>query len=133
MKIQYKNSTKSSLKNTKDEIKQNNISNIDKISVNSIHGKTKKQKPLNLCYNQNKYDAYFITPRNISKKDVKNLSSTKSTKINIKTGNMTKNKSFNTNKTGKYNNIRLFNSNITILNYNIIIFNLRTIIEYLNK
>ena len=114
-KIQYKNSTKSSLKNTKDEIKQNNISNIDKISVNSIHGKNKKQKPLNLCYNQNKYDAYFITPRSISKKDVKNLSSTKSTKINIKTGNITKNKSFNTNKTVKYNNIK---NNLIYMNNN---------------
>ena len=114
-KIQCKNSTKSSLKCAKDEIKQNNITNIDKISVNSIQRKNKKQKPLNLCYNQNKYDAYFITPRSISKKDVKNLSSTKSTKININMGNMTKNKSFNTNKTGKYNNIK---NNLIYMNNN---------------
>ena len=80
-KIQSKNINKSSLKDTKDEIKQNNISNIDKISVNSNKGKTKKQKPLNLCYNQKKYDSYFITPRSINKKDVKHLSSTKCTKI----------------------------------------------------
>ena len=92
-KLQYKLSNKSSLKNTKDEIKLNNK---DKIFVNHIQTKNKKQKPLNLCYNQNKYDAYFNTPRNINKKnDVKNLSSNKTKKINISTGPIEKNKSFN--------------------------------------
>ena len=43
-KLQYKLSNKSSLKNTKDEIKLNNK---DKIFVNHIQKKNKKQKPLN--------------------------------------------------------------------------------------
>ena len=114
-KIQSKNINKSSLKDTKDEIKQNNISNFDKISVNSNKGKTKKQKPLNLCYNQKKYDSYFITPRSINKKDVKHLSSTKCTKININTGNIIRNKSFNTNKNNKDNNIK---NNLIYMNNN---------------
>ena len=114
-KIQSKNINKSSLKDAKDEIKQNNISNIDKISVNSNKGKTKKQKPLNLCYNQKKYDAYFITPRSINKKEVKHLSSTKCTKIDINTGNIIRNKSFNTNKTNKDNKIK---NNLIYMNNN---------------
>ena len=108
-KFQYKISNKSSLKNTKDEIKMNNIniSNKEKISMKTIKGKNQKQKPLNLYYNQNKYNAYFITPRSINKrKDGKNLSSTKSTKVNINTGSIIKNKSFNVNKNNKNNNIK---------------------------
>ena len=108
-KFQYKISNKSSLKNTKDEIKMNNIniSNKEKISMKTIKGKNQKQKPLNLYYNQNKYNAYFITPRSINKrKDGKNLSSTKNTKVNINTGSIIKNKSFNVNKNNKNNNIK---------------------------
>jgi hypothetical protein len=75
--------------------------------MNTIKGKNQKQKPLNLCYNKNKYNAYFITPRSINKrKDGKNLSSTKSTKVNINTGSIIKNKSFNVNKNNKNNNIK---------------------------
>ena len=103
-KFQYKISNKSSLKNTKDEIKMNNIniSNKEKISMKTIKGKNQKQKPLNLYYNQNKYNAYFITPRSINKRK----SSTKSTKVNINTGSIIKNKSFNVNKNNKNNNIK---------------------------
>ena len=112
-KLQYKLSNKSSLKNTKDEIKLNNK---DKIFVNPIQTKNKKQKPLNLCYNQNKYDAYFNTPRNINKKnDVKNLSSNKTKKINISTGPIEKNKSFNNTKSNQSNIIK---NNLIYLNNN---------------
>ena len=112
-KLQYKLSNKSSLKNTKDEIKLNNK---DKIFVNHIQTKNKKQKPLNLCYNQNKYDAYFNTPRNINKKnDVKNLSSNKTKKINISTGPIEKNKSFNNTKSNQSNIIK---NNLIYLNNN---------------
>ena len=112
-KLQYKLSNKSSLKNTKDEIKLNNK---DKIFVNHIQTKNKKQKPLNLCYNQNKYDAYFNTPRNINKKnDVKNLSSNKTKKINISTGPIEKNKSFNNTKSNPSNIIK---NNLIYLNNN---------------
>ena len=112
-KLQYKLSNKSSLKNTKDEIKLNNK---DKIFVNPIQTKNKKQKPLNLCYNQNKYDAYFNTPRNINKKnDVKNLSSNKTKKINISTGPIEKNKSFNNTKSNPSNIIK---NNLIYLNNN---------------
>ena len=112
-KLQYKLSNKSSLKNTKDEIKLNNK---DKIFVNPIQTKNKKQKPLNLCYNQNKYDAYFNTPRNINKKnDVKNLSSNKTKKINISTGPIEKNKSFNNTKSNQSNIIK--NNLIYLNNY----------------
>ena len=112
-KLQYKLSNKSSLKNTKDEIKLNNK---DKIFVNHIQTKNKKQKPLNLCYNQNKYDAYFNTPRNINKKnDVKNLFSNKTKKINISTGPIEKNKSFNNTKSNPSNIIK---NNLIYLNNN---------------
>ena len=112
-KLQYKLSNKSSLKNTKDEIKLNNK---DKIFVNHIQTKNKKQKPLNLCYNQNKYDGYFNTPRNINKKnDVKNLSSNKTKKINISTGPIEKNKSFNNTKSNQSNIIK---NNLIYLNNN---------------
>lgn len=106
-KFQYKNNNKQSFKATKDEIKKINNDNKDRISVNSNKEQTKKQKPLNLCYNQNKFDAYYITPRNINKrKSDKNLSSNKRTKININTGPISKNKSFVTNKTNKNNIIK---------------------------
>ena len=71
---------------------------------------------MNLCYNQNKYDAYFNTPRNINKKnDVKNLSSNKTKKINISTGPIEKNKSFNNTKSNQSNIIK---NNLIYLNNN---------------
>ena len=103
-KFQYKNSNKSSLKNTKDEIKKIKNGNNDRKSVNSNN---KKQKPLNLYYNQNKYDTYFITPRTVNKrKSDKNLSSNKAKGMIINTGQINKNKSFVTNKTNKNNIIK---------------------------
>ena len=103
-KFQYKNNNKSSLKNTKDEIKKIKNGNNDRKSVNSNN---KKQKPLNLYYNQNKYDTYFITPRTINKrKSDKNLSSNKAKGMIINTGQINKNKSFVTNKTNKNNIIK---------------------------
>ena len=103
-KFQYKNSNKSSLKTTKDEIKKIKNSNNDRKSVNSNN---KKQKPLNLYYNQNKYDTYFITPRTVNKrKSDKNLSSNKAKGMIINTGQINKNKSFVTNKTNKNNIIK---------------------------
>ena len=103
-KFQYKNSNKSSLKTTKDEIKKIKNGNNDRKSVNSNN---KKQKPLNLYYNQNKYDTYFITPRTVNKrKSDKNLSSNKAKGMIINTGQINKNKSFVTNKTNKNNIIK---------------------------
>ena len=115
-KFQYKISNKSALKNTKEEIKQS-ITNNNKgvTSVNSIKEKTKKQKPLNLYYNQNKFDEYMVTPRNINKsKNGKNISSNKSNKIIINTGPITKNRSFVTNN-NKDNNIK---NNLIYMNNN---------------
>ena len=113
-KLQYKQNNKTSFKNTKDDIK---INNNDKILVNPIQAKNKNQKPLNLCYNQNKYDAYFTTPRNLNKKTVvKNLSSNKNIKINnISSGPINKNKSFNNTKSNQSNAIK---NNLIYLNNN---------------
>jgi hypothetical protein len=75
---------------------------LDKINVNIISEKSKirrlsQQKPTNIYYNQNKFESYFITPRNFNKiKKEKNSSSTKSTKI--ATASMGKSKSFSSNK-----------------------------------
>ena len=99
-KFEIKNINQSSMKNIKQEIIKINKNNQNKMPTNSIKEKAKKQKPLNLYYNQNKYDNFFITPRNIKKrKSDKNLSSNKSNKILINTGAIVKNKSFVTNKT----------------------------------
>ena len=120
-KNEYNNNKKNSKSNEKiqyikDNKKQISNKNKDIITVNSNKEKAKKQKPLNLCYNQNKYDAYFITPRSINKrKSEKNLSSNKSTKIIINTGQVTKNKSFITNKNNKTNNIK---NNLIYVNNN---------------
>ena len=106
-KFHYKNNNKSSTKNTKDEIKKIKNSNNDRKSVNSKKENDKNQKYLNLNYNQNKYDAYFITPRTVNKrKSDKNLSSNKAKGMIINTGQINKNKSFVTNKTNKNNIIK---------------------------
>ena len=106
----------------KNQIKNEEIKTFDlnivenKINENNLNGKIKirkvsQQKPTNICYNQNKNEAYFITPRNINKvKNDKNLSSTKSTKVN--TNSIGKAKSFSSKKV-KYNN-----SNLIYLNKN---------------
>ena len=62
---------------------------------------------MNLNYNQNKYDAYFITPRTVNKrKSYKNLSSNKNKAMIINTGQIAKNKSFVTNKVNKNNIVK---------------------------
>ena len=64
---------------------------------------------MNLNYNQNKYDAYFITPRTVNKrKSYKNLSSNKNKAMIINTGQIAKNKSFVTNKVNKNNIVKLY-------------------------
>ena len=111
-KLEYKNINQSSTKNVKEEISQINKNNKYRISNNSIKEKNKKQKPLNLYYNQNRYDTYFITPRGIKKrKSDKNLSSNKNNKISINTGPISKNKSFVTNKTNNIKNDLIFMNN----------------------
>ena len=98
----------------------------DRINVKIINDKSKirkmsQQKPANLYYNQFKFDAFFVTPRNINKvKNDKNLSSTKSTKIN--THSMGKAKSFSSNKTNNSNKATINNNNNKNIN-NIIYFN----------
>ena len=110
-KFQNKQINKTSLKNTKDE-----INNKEKTSMNPNQEKIKKQKPLNLCYNKNKFDAYFTTPRNMNKKnDVKNLSSNKNNKINVSNGPINKNKSFNNTKS---NQSSIIKNNLIYLNNN---------------
>ena len=114
-KINKKKNNKN-IKIKNEEIKTIEYNNklIDKINVNIINDKQKTrkyshQKPTNIYYNQNKYEAFFITPRNINKiKNDKNISSTKSTKIN--TRSIGKAKSFSSNKT-KTNNLIYLNSN----------------------
>ena len=97
---------------------------LDKINVNIISEKSKirrlsQQKPTNIYYNQNKFESYFITPRNFNKiKKEKNLSSTKSTKI--ATASMGKSKSFNSNKIKNPNNYNNKNDNHVINKYKII-------------
>jgi len=97
---------------------------LDKINVNIISEKSKirrlsQQKPTNIYYNQNKFESYFITPRNFNKiKKEKNSSSTKSTKI--ATASMGKSKSFNSNKIKNPNNYNNKNDNHVINKYKII-------------
>lgn len=97
---------------------------LDKINVNIISEKSKirrlsQQKPTNIYYNPNKFESYFITPRNFNKiKKEKNSSSTKSTKI--ATSSMGKSKSFNSNKMKNPNNYNNKNDNHVINKYKII-------------
>ena len=98
----------------------------DRINVKIINDKSKirkmsQQKPANLYYNQFKFDTFFVTPRNINKvKNDKNLSSTKSTKIN--THSMAKAKSFSSNKTNNNNKATHNNNNNNNNNVNNIIY-----------
>ena len=97
---------------------------LDKINVNIISKKSKirrlsQQKPTNIYYNQNKFESYFITPRNFNKiKKEKNSPSTKSTKI--ATASMGKSKSFSSNKMKNPNNYNNKNDNHAINKYKII-------------
>ena len=97
---------------------------LDKINVNIISEKSKirrlsQQKPTNIYYNPNKFESYFITPRNFNKiKKEKNSSSTKSTKI--ATSSMGKSKSFNSNKMKNPNNYNNKNDYHVINKYKII-------------
>jgi len=97
---------------------------LDKINVNIISQKSKirrlsQQKPTNIYYNPNKFESYFITPRNFNKiKKEKNSSSTKSTKI--ATASMGKSKSFSSNKMKNPNNYNNKNDNHAINKYKII-------------
>ena len=114
-------------KNKNEEIKTIDFNNQlnDRINVKIVNDKSKirkmsqqKQKPPNIYYNQFKFDAFFVTPRNINKaKNDKNLSSTKSTKIN--THSMAKAKSFSSNKNNnnKINNYTNVNGIIYFNNY----------------
>ena len=97
---------------------------LDKINVNIISEKSKirrlsQQKPTNVYYNQNKFESYFITPRNFNKiKKEKNSSSTKSTKI--ATVSMGKSKSFSSNKMKNPNNYNNKKDNHLMNKYKII-------------
>ncbi len=114
-------------KNKNEEIKTIDFNNQlnDRINVKIVNDKSKirkmshqKQKTPNIYYNQFKFDAFFVTPRNINKaKNDKNLSSTKSTKIN--THSMAKAKSFSSNKNNnnKINNYTNVNGIIYFNNY----------------
>ena len=91
-------------------------------NVNIINDKIKLRKgshpkPFNIYYNQyiqTKNEGYYITPRNINKvNNDKNLSSTKSTKIN--TNSIGKAKSFSSKRINKPKNI---NNNLIYLNKN---------------
>ena len=103
---------------------ENNTLFENKINVNKINEKSKlrrsQQKHTNIYHNKNKFETYFITPRNFKKiKKEKNFSSTKSTKI--ATASIGKAKSFSSNKISKVNKIsNTKNNNHDINNYKII-------------
>ena len=98
-----------------------NYTNHKKINY-SKKGKASQQKPIMLCYDQIKYDSYFVTPKNFNKLAKGKVStSNKTTKIiknNTSIGrcqnnnNNNDNSNNNTNKTVKNN---LFNDNYNIL------------------
>ena len=108
-------------KNISDGIKTFDYNPVEnRINVNLINDKinlrkNSHQKAINLYYIQNKNEGYFITPRNINKiNNDKNLSSTKSTKIN--TNSIGKAKSFSSKKINKTKYIK--NNNLIYLNKN---------------
>ena len=121
------NKNKNKYNNCKENVKTIDYNFPDnKINVNLLNEKTKirigsQEKQINYYYNQNKNDGFFITPRNINKK---NDNSTKSTKLNTKS--IGKAKSFSSkkiNKTNYINNKMYLNNNKmnnNITNYKII-------------
>ena len=113
-KLGYKLNNKSSIKNTKDNIKinNNNKDNYQEGKPKSL--KNKAKHPINLIYNQNANDGYFVTPRNFNKKRYeKNFSSNKNSKINA--GSLGKYKSFNSSRIKKNNVIK---NNLIYMNNN---------------
>jgi hypothetical protein len=96
--------------NTTNGIYYNNMQNTN----NYKKGKhSTQQKPIILCYDQMKYDSYFVTPKNTSKiTKGKVQSSNKSTKIDSNSGG---------NGNGNNTNIKNNNSTVKNNNYNILV------------
>ena len=94
--------------NTTNGIYYNNMQN----TKNYKKGKhSTQQKPIILCYDQMKYDSYFVTPKNTSKiTKGKVQSSNKSTKIDSNSGG-----------NGNNTNIKSNNSTVKNNNYNILV------------
>ena len=102
-----------------------NYSNHKKINYNK-KGKQGQQKPIMLCYDQIKYDSYFVTPKNFTKLTKGKVSNSNKTTKEINNNN---NVSIGCCQNNRVNNIsnnntnKTFNNNLFNDNYNIIIKN----------